>query len=94
MRVIWSERALSDLGAIAQYIARDNPAAAADVKQRVMAEIGNLSGMPHMGRPGRVHGTRELVVTRLPYIVAYRVLDDRVEIIAVIHGARQWPESL
>lgn len=94
MRVIWSERALSDLSAIEAYIARDNPAAASGVKQRVMAEVRNLDGLPLMGRPGRVHGTRELVITRLPYIVAYRVTEDHGTIIAVIHGTRKWPESL
>lgn len=93
MRVIWSERALSDLSAIEAYIAGDNPAAAVAVKQRLMLEVRSLAEMPLMGRSGRVHGTRELVVTRLPYIVAYRVLENQVAILAVIHGARQWPES-
>jgi len=48
---------------------------------------------PYLGRPGRVTGTRELVVTSTPFIVAYQVVDDRIEILAVFHGARIWPDS-
>ncbi|WP_348232164.1 hypothetical protein [Trichocoleus sp. DQ-U1] len=46
-----------------------------------------------MGRPRRVPGTRELVVTRTPFIVSYRVIGDRVEILAAIHVARRWSDS-
>jgi toxin ParE1/3/4 len=48
---------------------------------------------PYLGRPGRVANTRELVVTSTPFIVAYRVVSDRIEILAVFHGARRWPDS-
>jgi toxin ParE1/3/4 len=53
-----------------------------------------LADNPHMGRPGRVPGTRELVVTRTPYIVPYRVRGDTLEILRVYHGARRWPDTL
>ncbi len=46
----------------------------------------------HLGRPGRVKGTRELVVTRTPYIVAYRLKRQSIQILRVLHGARLWPE--
>ncbi|MFB2897343.1 type II toxin-antitoxin system RelE/ParE family toxin [Aerosakkonemataceae cyanobacterium BLCC-F50] len=46
-----------------------------------------------MGRPGRIPGTKELVVTRTPFILPYRVQGEQIEILAVIHAARQWPES-
>jgi toxin ParE1/3/4 len=45
-----------------------------------------------MGRPGRVPGTRELVVAGTPYIVAYRVTASRVDVLAIIHAARRWPQ--
>lgn len=48
---------------------------------------------PALGRPGRVPGTRELVVTRTSFIVPYRIMGERVEILAVIHVARRWPDS-
>lgn len=52
-----------------------------------------LSRHPEIGRQGRAGGTRELVVSRTPYIVAYRVADRRVEVLAVLHGAQQWPDD-
>jgi plasmid stabilization system protein ParE len=45
-----------------------------------------------MGRRGHLEGTRELVIPKLPYYAAYRVTENAVEILAVIHTARQWPE--
>ena len=53
----------------------------------------NLGDYPLMGRPGRARGTRELVFPDLPYIVAYRVTTDRVEVLAVVHTAREWPDD-
>jgi len=50
--------------------------------------------LPGLGRPGRVEGTRELVVPRTPYIVAYTVIDDQVMILSVIHSSRRWPDRL
>lgn len=49
---------------------------------------------PGMGRPGRIEGTRELVVSRFPFVIAYRVQGDEIPILAVIHTARRWPEQL
>jgi toxin ParE1/3/4 len=52
-----------------------------------------LTKHPHIGRAGRVPETRELVVAKTPYIVPYRVRGDEVEILAVFHGARRWPDG-
>jgi toxin ParE1/3/4 len=51
-----------------------------------------LADHPNLGLSGRVDGTRELVIPRTPYIVVYRVLDQRLRILSVIHGSRRWPE--
>ena len=53
-----------------------------------------LAEFPKSGRPGRVPGTRELVISKAPYIVACRIAADGIEVLAVLHGAREWPESL
>jgi toxin ParE1/3/4 len=53
-----------------------------------------LAGSPGLGRPGRVAGTRELVIPLTPYIVPYRVRDDAVQIITILHGAQRWPDKL
>ena len=50
-----------------------------------------LAEQPHQGRAGRVPGTRELVITDTPYIIPYRVVEDTVQILRVLHGKRKWP---
>lgn len=60
---------------------------------RVHEAVSGLAAFPRQGRPGRVIDTRELVVPRTPFTVAYRIVSQTVEIVAVIHQAQQWPES-
>ena len=91
MRLIWARRAISDLAEIRSYITRDNPPAAPRVAARIRQAVSRLTQHPNLGRPGREPDTRELVVTRTRYIVAYRVQDESVTILAVVHGARRWP---
>jgi toxin ParE1/3/4 len=80
--------------AIAEYIAQDNPAAAYAVHDAIQRQVERLAQHPRIGRPGRVEGTRELVVSGTPYIVAYRVAGQDVTILRVLHGAQQWPQRL
>lgn len=75
------------------YIEEHNPTAAAKTARRLVEAVEGLLEFPAQGRPGRLPQTRELVVSGTPYFIPYRINDDRLEIIAVIHGARQWPES-
>ena len=91
MKVIWSRRAIRHLGAIRAYIDRESDQNAALVAKRILKAVELLQTQPAMGRPGRVLGTRELVVPGTPYIIPYRVRGERLELIAVFHGRRQWP---
>jgi len=91
VRVRWLAIARADLLAIAEYVAQRNPAAASALEQAIRQQVGRLADYPRSGRPGRVEGTRELVVSGTPYIVAYRVMGDVVTVLRVLHGARQWP---
>ena len=93
MRVRWLRAALAELDAEAEYIARDNPRAAAKIVTSIATAVDRLTKHPAMGRPGRVAGTRELVVTSTPYIIPYRVRGDFVEILRIFHAARKWPTS-
>ena len=93
MRIRWLRRALSNLDDNAEYIARDNPDAAARIVERIATSVERLTTHPASGRPGRVPGTRELVIAGTPYIVPYRVRGATVEILRVFHTARKWPES-
>ena len=92
MRVVWTRLALWDLEAIGGFIARDNPTAAAKIVTHIFDQTELLALHPHIGRVGRIKETRELVVKDTPFITAYRVKEDRVEVLAVFHGARRWPD--
>lgn len=94
MKVIWSRRAIAHLAALRQYIARNNPSAARDVAEQILRAVELLQGQPHMGRTGRILGTRELVVPGTPFLIPYRVRGERLELVAVFHGRQKWPEKL
>jgi plasmid stabilization system protein ParE len=96
-RIVWSRSALDDFDAAIAWIARDDPRAALSVADRIDAAIQALAATP-TGRRGRVPGTYEKVVRGLPTIVAYALRahpsgDDRLIVLRVIHGARDWPEG-
>lgn len=93
MKVRWTAHARERFRQDARYIARDNPTAAREVMARVRKAAQSLGSNPLKGRAGRVVDTRELVVPRTPYTIAYRVVEQSVEIVAVLHQSRQWPES-
>jgi addiction module RelE/StbE family toxin len=90
MKIIIRESAVEDLDGIFEWIAQDSPQAAAEIVARIAERINLLgvSGLSHMGRPGLVPGTRELVEP--PYVIVYEVHDDRGEIVvlAIFHGAQ------
>jgi len=95
MQVHWSFRAQRHLVSLRNFIAAHNPGAASEIAARILGAVELLGERPSIGRPGRVPGTRELVISGTPYIVAYTVLDrQRVEILAVFRGKQKWPESL
>lgn len=70
----------------------DNPSAAVD--ERIAAAVRRLREFPESDRPGRVAGTRELVITGTPYIAGYAVAKTTVHILRVLHAAQQWPDKL
>lgn len=92
--VRWTVRAVRRLDQAGEYIARDDPRAAARVVARIVAAVEALAEQPALGRVGRLPGTRELVFADIPYIVPYRVGPEAVEILTVMHTAQKWPEGL
>lgn len=86
--------AQADHGAIFDYIETDSPQASITVDDRIRLQVESLAQFPERGRPGRVEGTRELVILRTPYIAAYRVQGRAVRILRILHGARRWPEGM
>lgn len=92
LTIKWTKPANLDLNDIGNYIFQDNPEAAVDVVLTIIDKVETL--LPHnpaTGRQGRVSGTRELVIYKLPYIAVYWVKDGYLEILRIIHEARKWP---
>ena len=94
MKIKWTSLALDDLKHIYAYIHEDRPTAAITVLGKIRSAVsGQLRTSALSGRAGRVEDTRELVIPRLPYIVAYRIHKSGIQIIRVLHSAQRWPES-
>jgi toxin ParE1/3/4 len=85
---------LNDRIEIFDYIAGDSVAAATKVDAAIAAKAEQLTEFPESGRPGRVPGTRELIITGLPYRLIYRVRGDEAFILRALHGAQQWPDAM
>ncbi len=94
MQIKWFKDAVADIVEIRGYIARDKPDAARNAARRIKSEVDRLREYPGMGKPGRVEGTRELIISGFPYIIPYRVKNNIIEILRVLHGAMQWPEEI
>jgi addiction module RelE/StbE family toxin len=94
LRLEWSQFALADRETIFDYIEADSPRAAVVVDDRIREHVERLRQFPEAGRPGRIEGTRELVIDRTPYIAAYQIVGKSVRILRVLHGARLWPDEL
>ncbi|MBV8773866.1 MAG: type II toxin-antitoxin system RelE/ParE family toxin [Deltaproteobacteria bacterium] len=88
--VEWRQTARADLLAIVDYISDDNPEAAQQLKDEIEAKVGKLAEHPKLYRPGRVAGTREMIVRR-NYVVVYAEDPRAVSILRVLHAAQQWP---
>ncbi len=93
MDIRLSQEAEQDLIEIFDYILEDNPSAAEKVLDIIQQEIMHLSNHPHLGKPGRLPKTRELVLSNTPFIVPYQVNGNTLEILRVYHSARRWPEK-
>jgi toxin ParE1/3/4 len=77
--------ALGDLQEAGEFIAEDNLEAARKMAERVQEAVENLIEHPNLGRPGRVPGTRELVVSGTPFIVVYWVRGAAAQVLRVLH---------
>jgi addiction module RelE/StbE family toxin len=93
MRIIWQDKAESDLDRIAEYIMEDDPAAALRIVSTIREAVRVLIEHPYIGRAGRVEGTRELVMAGLPYILPYQIAGQEIRILAVMHTSRKWPDA-
>ncbi|WP_338849699.1 type II toxin-antitoxin system RelE/ParE family toxin [Massilia sp. W12] len=93
MKLVWLGRALRERDSQLDYIAQHKPRAAIAQGERIQKQVQDLCAYPELGRPGRVHGTRELLINGTPFILVYRInpAAGRIEILRLLHGAQQWP---
>ena len=90
----WTEQATQQLDQAHDYITlSNNKAIAARITMQMVTAVQQLAAFPMSGKAGRVHGTRELVISNTPFIAAYAVDKADIVILAIYHGAQQWPES-
>lgn len=92
MRIRWRPLAEADRNGIVDHIAQDNVKAALELGDTIERRVAELAEQPRLYRAGRVRGTREMVV-HPNYVVVYRIKRDEIEIVRVLHTARQWPLS-
>ena len=86
--------AVDQIQALFDYIADQNPAAAERTVRRIHEAILRTARMPRAGRTGRVAGTREITVPGSSYLIAYRIVENLIHVLAILHGALEWPKSL
>lgn len=91
MRIFWTSAAIEDVGNITDYISQESPTTAAKLIERIQLAPEILRQFPYSGRSGRKNGTRELVITSLPYVIVYQVAGEQIRLLRVLHGAQRWP---
>lgn len=92
MRSRWTEPASRDLTQICDYLSKeDSHATARRIAILIHERVHTLADFPELGRPGRKAGTRELIMTGLPYLPIYRLQGEAIEILRILHGAQVWP---
>jgi toxin ParE1/3/4 len=87
----WLLKAIANRDAQIAYIAQDHPLAAVTQGDLIQAQVDQLIEQPGMGRPGRKRGTRELVISKTPFVVIFRLKGKQIEIIRLLHSSQQWP---
>ena len=93
MRVKWLRTASRNLDAAMEYIAREDANGAREIYAAIRERVAVLAEHPEIGRPGRVFGTRELVIERYPYLIPYRIRDNEVQILRVFHTRQNLPKT-
>ena len=91
MQTRYTRLALSDLLRAYDYIEADNPQNAREVIRRIEKSVETLAPYPLLGKQGRVAETREFFVTGTPYFIIYRVKQNVLQILTILHTSRKYP---
>lgn len=92
MQVKWLRRALRNLEQARNYVFQENPTTAQELIIKIQNAANQLQKYPFMGKNGRVEGTRELIISNSPYILIYRVKEESVEVLRILHTSKRYPE--
>ena len=93
MIVLYTSLAREDMMHLLDFIGSESPKSASGILNKIESQILNLKLHPEIGRPGRVPGTRELVIAGTPFIVPYQVRSDTLVILRIYHSRRKWPDG-
>jgi toxin ParE1/3/4 len=88
----WTSGAAVNFERLVERIRAENPAAAHRIARRIYQAVELLKAFPMRGRPGRVTGTRELIIPGLPYIVVYRIAQQWVHVLRIRHAAQDYTD--
>ena len=91
MELRWTVEAAADLERIADYLFQNVPERAAELVRGIYNAPVALLTFPYRGREGKKEGTRELVLSPLPYIVVYQITGEAIHVVRILHGAQKWP---
>ncbi len=91
MQLRWTEEAATDLEQITDYLFQNAPERAAELVRGIYNAPAALLTFPYRGRAGKKEGTRELVLSPLPYVVVYQITGEVIHIVRILHGAQRWP---
>jgi addiction module RelE/StbE family toxin len=94
MEIRFTKIAYDDAQHLSEYLKNESSEVIArTVLTRIYDAITSLTQFPEQGRKGRIPGTRELIIAQLPFIVAYRVQGNELQILTIMHAARRWPTN-
>lgn len=91
MKTFWTVSARADLDTMFDYVCKENPQRAPKLYEEIQAKVGILSDFPYAGKSGRVYNTRELILADYKYTIIYRIYNENIQILRLLHGAQQWP---
>jgi addiction module RelE/StbE family toxin len=91
MRIRWTPAAVADLQSVSDYLKEHHPHYRQPTMRKLYDRIRSLKNTPHLGRPGRIEGTRELLFPPMPYIAVYRIHEQSIEVWRVYHTAQHRP---
>ncbi len=94
MQIRWEEDAIADLVELRAYIAKDNPQAANSVAAKILTTTNLLTEHALLGKAGRIHTTRELVVSGTPYTLISLPASESISILRIFHQSRSWDDFL